>query len=96
MADKAKTESSTASAGDESGGAIKGTKPVAPAKLGRSPLEIDQGNFPYDDRAFDPEEQPVAAEDAGAIGYAGSSQENYNDPYISGAGIYAPPIRNKD
>ena len=94
MADEAKTKSTQEGAWSEKPApSVKGTKPIPAREMGRSPMEIREGGFPYDDKAFDPEEQPVAAEDAGAIGYAGSSQASFNDPYIDGGGIYSRPVR---
>lgn len=72
---------------------LTSTKSIAPSKIGRSPQELRAGEYPYDEKAFDPEQQPVAPEAQGAVGYADSSQAAFNEPYIDGGGLYSKPVR---
>jgi hypothetical protein len=70
-----------------------GAKPKPPSKIGRSPQELRAGEDQSYDSPPDPEELPVAPEAAGAVGYAGSSQAEFNEPYIDGGALYSKPVR---
>jgi hypothetical protein len=83
--DSTPSTDTTNKASDEEGvlSKLKGTAKIKPSDIGKSPAELRGNENSYEDNppVPDPEQQPIAAEAAGAIGYAGASQESYNAPY---------------
>lgn len=71
------------------------TKPKPSGQVGRSQQELRANEY-QDYPALPDPESSVPPEAVGADGYADSSQETFNAPYIDGGGIYSRAVRKAE